>query len=139
MPDIGYVPISGIPDIGTNIRVGIYRYRDQMSRYPVIEFPDIAYYVSCSQQAGPLAQGWPGGWLSGCCRLLVIARESFIQCKELYLIFPAAAAAPAAPGPPAPAAAAAAPPLASCGGGVDGGGELVNAWLCTMSSSAMLA
>ncbi len=35
----------------------------------------------------PLAQGW--GCLSGCCRLrLVIARESFIQCNELYLFFP---------------------------------------------------
>jgi hypothetical protein len=36
----------------------------------------------------PRAQVW--GWLSGCCRLLVIARESFIQCNELYLFFPAA-------------------------------------------------
>jgi hypothetical protein len=50
-PDIGYhhgpdigSPDIGSPDIGTNI--GIYRlgYRDQMSRYRVIqvEFPDIA-------------------------------------------------------------------------------------------------
>ena len=56
IPDIllvvGTFPISGypisddrvcpdirIPDIGTNI--GIYRYRDHMSRYRVIEFPDI--------------------------------------------------------------------------------------------------
>jgi len=61
----------------------------------------------------PRAQVW--GWLSGCCRLLVIARESFIQCNELYLFFPAAAAAPAAPGPAAPAAAAAAPPAAVVG------------------------
>jgi hypothetical protein len=66
----------------------------------------------------PRAQGW--GWLSGCCRLLVIARESFIQCNELYLFFPAAAAAPAAPWPAAlrpaaPAAAAAAPPAAVVG------------------------
>ncbi len=59
----------------------------------------------------PRAQGW--GWLSGCrCCLLVIARESFIQCNELYLFFPAAAAAPAEPGAVAPAAAAAAPPAA---------------------------
>ena len=61
----------------------------------------------------PRAQGW--GWLSGCCSLLVIARESFIQCNELYLFFPAAAAAPVAPGLPAPAAAAAAPPAAVVG------------------------
>ncbi len=55
------------------------------------------------------------GWLSGCCRLLVIARESFIQCNDLYFCFPAAAAAPAAPWPPALAAAAAAPPAAVAG------------------------
>ncbi len=44
----------------------------------------------------------------------------FIQCNELYLLFPAAAAAPAAPGPAkpgpaAPAAAAEAPPAAVVG------------------------
>jgi hypothetical protein len=51
-PDIGTYPDIGIPDIGTNI--GIYRYRDHMSRYWVIEFPGIAHDVSCSQQAsGP--------------------------------------------------------------------------------------
>ncbi len=66
----------------------------------------------------PRAQGWAG--FPGCYRLLVIARESFIQCNELYLFFPAAAAAPAAlgpaaPGPAAPAAAAAAPPEAVVG------------------------
>ncbi len=87
-------------DIGTNIRVGIYRYRDQMSRYRrVIQFPDhdIAHHddVSChgsqpEQAPGPgpgqaLAGGWPG--LSGCCRLLVIARESFIQCNDLCFIW----------------------------------------------------
>ena len=73
IPDIGYFPISGIPisehtgyresryrecpDIGNpdiGINIGIYRYWDQMSRYRVIEFPDIAHDVSCSQQAqGP--------------------------------------------------------------------------------------
>jgi len=73
IPDIGYFPISGIPisghtryresrywespDIGNpdiGINIGIYRYRDQMSRYRVIAFPDIAHDVSCSQQApGP--------------------------------------------------------------------------------------
>jgi hypothetical protein len=45
-------PDIGNPDIGINI--GISRYRDQMSRYRVVEFPDIAHDVSCSQQAqGP--------------------------------------------------------------------------------------
>jgi hypothetical protein len=52
LSDIRYVPISDIPDIGTNI--GIYLYRDQTSRYRVSQFPDIAHDVSCSQQApGP--------------------------------------------------------------------------------------
>ncbi len=60
-PDIGYdiadtryrvFPDIGYPYIGINI--GICRYRDQMSRYWVIAFPDIAHDVSCSQQApGP--------------------------------------------------------------------------------------
>jgi hypothetical protein len=87
IPDIGYFPISGIPilghtryresryrecpdignpDIGINIR--IYRYRDQMSRYRVIEFPDIAHDVSCSQQA-------PGPGLGLAFRLLPPARN----------------------------------------------------------------
>jgi hypothetical protein len=74
-PDIGYdiadtryrvFPDIGNPDIGINI--GIYRYRDQMSRYRVIEFPDIAHDVSCSQQA-------PGPGLGLAFRLLPPARN----------------------------------------------------------------
>jgi len=87
IPDIGYFPISGIPisghtryresryrecpDIGNpdiGINIGIYRYRDQMSRYRVIEFPDIAHDVSCSQQA-------PGPGLGLAFRLLPPARN----------------------------------------------------------------
>ena len=56
----------GNPDIGINI--GMYRYRDQMSRYRVIEFPDIAHDVSCSQQA-------PGPGLGLAFRLLPPARN----------------------------------------------------------------
>ncbi len=59
-PDIRY------PDIGTNI--WIYQYRDQMSRYRVIEFPNIAHYVSCFQQA-------PGPGLRMAFRLLPPARN----------------------------------------------------------------
>ncbi len=110
-------PISGYTDIGTKCHdIGS------------LSFP-ISHTMSLVPSR-PRAQDW--GWLSGCCRLLVITRESFIQCNELCLFFPAAAAAPAAPGLPTPAAGAAG------GGGVEGGGELVNAWLCTMSSSANL-
>ena len=69
----------------------------------------------------PRAQVW--GWLSGCCRLLVIAREKLYPVQCTLLVFPRrrpAAAAPAAPGPAAPgpavpAAAAAAPPAAVVG------------------------
>ena len=42
--EIGVPDDIGNPDIGINI--GIYRYRDQMSRYRVIEFLDIAHDVS---------------------------------------------------------------------------------------------
>ncbi len=62
-PDIGY------PYIWINLNIGIYRYRDQMSRYRVIEFPDIAQDVSCSQQA-------PGPGLGLAFRLLPPARNS---------------------------------------------------------------
>ncbi len=65
------------------------------------------------------------GWLSGCCRLLVIARESFIQCNDLYFFFFGRSCGSSGSAP-------------SGGGGVDCGGEWVNAWLCTMSSSANL-
>jgi hypothetical protein len=87
IPDIGYFPISGIPISGhtryreslyrecpyignpnIGINIGIYRYRDQMSRYRVIEFPDIAHDVSCSQQA-------PGPGLGLAFRLLPPARN----------------------------------------------------------------
>ncbi len=87
IPDIGYFPISGIPisgntryresryrecpDIGNpdiGIKIGIHRYWDQMSRYRVIEFPDIEHDVSCSQQA-------PGPGLGLAFRLLPPARN----------------------------------------------------------------
>ncbi len=94
--------ISGYTDIGTKCHdIGS------------LSFP-ISHTMSLvPSRPRPRAPGW--AWLSGCCRLLVIARESFIQSNELYLFFPAAAAAPAAPGPAAPAAAAAATPAAVVG------------------------
>ncbi len=114
--DIGNVPISGIPISGS-----ISGYTDIGTKchdMGSLSFP-ISHTMSLvPSRPRPRAQGWV--WLSGCCRLLVIARESFSQCNELYLFFPAAAAAPAAlgpaaPGPAAPAAAAAAPPAAVVG------------------------
>ncbi len=80
-------PISGYTDIGTKCHdIGS------------LSFP-ISHTMSLVPSS-PLTQGW------GCCHLLVIAMESFIQCNELYSFFSAAAAAPAEPGPAAPAAAA---------------------------------
>ncbi len=68
-------PISGIPDIGTNI--GKYRYRGQVSRYRVtgiimIEFPDITHDVSCSHRDWQQA---PGPGLGLAFRLLQPARN----------------------------------------------------------------
>jgi hypothetical protein len=98
VPDIGsrYVqisgPISGYTYIGTKCHnIGSFRFT-------------ISHTMSLRLQgvpSRPRAQG--RGWLSccQCCRLLVMirvaqARESFIQCNDLYFFFPAAAAAPAA-------------------------------------------
>ncbi len=119
------------PDIGTN--VGIYRYRDQMSRCRVIEFPDIAHDVSCSQQA-------PGPGLGLAFQLLQPARNRWgklypVQLTSLFF-FRRSCGAGGAQAAGAGGSSGSAP---SCGGGVDGCGELVNAWLCTMSSSANLS
>ncbi len=69
-----YIPILN-PISGTilqtsyiGINIGIYRYLDQISRYGVIQFPDIAHYVSCTQQA-------PGPGLGLAFRLLQPARN----------------------------------------------------------------
>ena len=84
IPDIGYFPISGIPISGS-----ISGYTDIGTKCHDIgslSFP-ISHTMSLVPSR-PRAQVW--GWLSGCCRLLVIARESFNQCNELYSFFPAA-------------------------------------------------
>ena len=83
-PDIGNVPISGIPISGS-----ISGYTDIGTKCHDIgslSFP-ISHTMSLVPSR-PRAQVW--GWLSGCCSLLVIARESFILCNELYLFSPAA-------------------------------------------------
>jgi hypothetical protein len=128
---LGHVPISGYPISGhTRYRVYpisgmslylVYPISGPISGYTYIgtkchDIGSLSFPISHTMSLVPSRPRVQGlGWLSGCCRLLVIARESFIQCNELYLLFPAAAAAPAAPGPPAPAAAAAAPPAAVAG------------------------
>ncbi len=133
IPDIGYFPISGImipisdvgyPDIG-NVPISGIPISGSISGYTDIgtkchDIGSLRFPISHTMSlvpSRPLAQVW--GWLSGCCRLLVITRESFIQCNELYLFFPAAGPQlrrrRRPPGPAAPAAAAAAPPAAVVG------------------------